>query len=235
MNAKTGSRTLTTRIARKIYEDIAASGLQEGEVFMTGDQVVEHYGVSRTVAREAISQLRALGVVKSRQKKGLLVSRPDPIHLSEQWVPFYCRGTNRDDFIALAELRYALEVGAVDLAVAGASDVDVDNLEKHAHAFEEVASREGHSEAADRLDLAYHSLILRMTGNPLIEGMHRVISEYFNVSGQFDPPHEASKAIREHFMIVDAFTRRDAEMARALLRSHLEVTFHRSLDTLPIA
>ena len=216
--------TLANSVAEQIYGDIVRSGLQEGDLFMTGDQVVEHYQVSRTIAREALSQLRALGVLKSRQKKGLIVARPDPVRLSEQWVPLYCRSENRADFITLAQLRYVMEVGSVDLAVANGSEEEIGLLAGHAHEFEAVAGRVGHTEAADRCDLAYHTLILRMTGNPLIEGLHRVMSEYFTASTKFDKLRDASKAIREHHMIVDAFRKRDVEMTRALLRSHIENT-----------
>lgn len=213
--------TLANSVAAQIHNDIIRSGLQEGDLFMTGDQVVEHYQVSRTIAREALSQLRAIGVLKSRQRKGLLVSRPDPVRLSEQWVPLYCRSENRSDFVTLAQLRYALEVGSVELAVAHGTDAAIDRLAHYAREFEAVAEKDGHTRTADRYDLAFHAHILQMTGNALIEGMHRVLSEYFAASTRFDKPRDASKAIREHFMMIEAFRKRDVEMTRALLRAHI--------------
>ncbi|MBX7259257.1 MAG: FCD domain-containing protein [Candidatus Hydrogenedentes bacterium] len=213
--------TLANSIAAQIHSDIIRSGLQEGDLFMTGDQVVERYGVSRTIAREALSQLRAIGVLKSRQRKGLLVARPDPVRLTEQWVPLYCRSENRSDFITLAQLRYTLEIGSADLAATHCTDEEIDHLALHARQFEAVAGKEGHSQSADRHDLAFHAHILQMTGNPLIEGFHRVLSHYFAASTLFDKPRDATKAIREHFMIVEAFRKRDVEMTRALLRAHL--------------
>jgi GntR family transcriptional regulator, transcriptional repressor for pyruvate dehydrogenase complex len=218
------SETLANTVAERIHDDIIASELQEGDLFMTGDQVAERYSVSRSIAREALSQLRALGVLKSRQRKGLLVARPDPVKLSARLVPLYCRGVNRRDFKILAQLRYALEVGTVDLAVPNGSPEQVGRLAELAGEFEGVASVFGHSVEADRLDLAFHTVILEMTGNPLIAGMHRVLSDYFHASTVFDPCKDASKAVREHHMIAEAFRRGDREMVRTLLRSHLERT-----------
>ena len=225
------TNTMANALADRIHADIAASELQEDELFMTGDQLVEHYEVSRSVARDAVSQLRALGVLKSRQRKGLLVGRPDPVRLMERWVPFYGRGCEGKELVGLAQLRYVLELGAVDLAVSKASDSQIRRLRELACEFESIASRFGHNEDADRVDLAYHTLILDMTGNELIAGMHRVLSDYFIASSTVAPmPREdAVTAVRTHHMIAEAMERRDGEIVRALLRSHLE----RTLDDEP--
>ena len=52
------SDTLANTVATRIHADIVASELQEGDLFMTGEQVSEHYAVSRSISREALSQLR---------------------------------------------------------------------------------------------------------------------------------------------------------------------------------
>jgi GntR family transcriptional regulator, transcriptional repressor for pyruvate dehydrogenase complex len=220
------TNTMANALADRIHADIAASELQEDELFMTGDQVVEHYEVSRSVARDAVSQLRALGVLKSRQRKGLLVARPDPVRLMERWVPFYGRGCEGKELEGLAQLRYVLEMGAADLAVSQASDGQIAELKGLADDFEAIAARFGHNEDADRVDLSYHTLILEMTGNDLIVGMHRVLSDYFLASTTAAPmPREDPvSAVRTHHMIAEALERRDREMVRALLRSHLERT-----------
>jgi len=95
---------------------------------MTVDQVSVHYDVSRTIAREAVSQLRALGILKSRQRKGLLIGQPDPVSLMARWVPFYSHGTDGKQLLRLAQLRYTLELGAVDLAVTNATSEQLDPL-----------------------------------------------------------------------------------------------------------
>lgn len=218
------SDTLANSVAERIYRDIVAAGLHEGDFFMTGDAVVERYQVSRTIAREALSQLRGLGVLKSRQKKGLLVARPDPVKLASHWVPLYCPASDPSAFRVLAQLRYALEMGAVDLAVANASTKAIEHLAELAAEFERLAAHACHTPETDRIDLTFHKTILEMTGNPLISGMHRVLSNYFQASTTLDPLDDATKAIREHHMVVDALRTRDRDLVRTLLRSHLERT-----------
>lgn len=221
MTVTKSTLTMADALAERIHADILSLGLKEGDLFMTYDQVIADYGVSRTVAREAISQLGALGVLERRQNKGLLVARPDPVRLSKRWVPLYCRAANRQDLQTLAQLRYALELGAVDLAMAAATPEQIAELTARAAAFEAEAARGGHTPGADAIDLSFHRLILEMTANPLIAGLHRVLSEYFQASTELDPLDDATDAIRDHHMIANAFRRRDGEMVRGLLRMHL--------------
>ncbi len=188
---------------------------------MTGGQIAERYAVSRTVAREALSRLRALGVLESRRRKGVLVAQPDPVKLSAHWVPMFGRAAGREGFRMLAQWRYVLELGAVDLAMVGATGDQVQRLRELADEFEAVATVHGHNAEADRIDMIFHATILEMTGNPLVAGMHRVLADYFQASATYDPSADACKSAREHHIIVEAFERRDTETARSVLRSHL--------------
>lgn len=214
--------TLAATLAERIHADILASGLQEGDLFMTGQQIADHYEVSRTVAREALNQLRALGVLESRKRKGVLIAQPDPVKLSARWVPVFGRVAGREGFRLLAQWRYVLELGSVDLAMACATETQVERLSQLADQFEAVADAQGHNADADRIDMAFHAVILEMTGNPLVAGMHGVLADYFQASATYDPMADARKSIREHHIIVEAFQRRDLETVRSVLRSHLQ-------------
>jgi GntR family transcriptional repressor for pyruvate dehydrogenase complex len=216
--------TMACTLAEKIHRDILSSGLKAGDLFMTSEQVAQRYDASRTVVREALSQLRALGVLRGRQRRGVLVAQPDPIELSARWVPMFGRSAGLDGFRRLAEWRFVLEAGAVDLAVEHATPDQLARLHRAADDFAAVASTSGHSREADKLDLAFHAIILEMTGNPLVAGMHRVVADYFHTCKQFNTPPEASKAIRDHHTIAEAFAQGDLETARSILRAHLRST-----------
>jgi len=225
MNTKnTVSDTLANSVADQILADLRASGLHEGELFLTGDQVSKRYAVSRSIAREAVSRVQALGVLEGRQRKGLILSRPDPVAITRQWLPFYCPASDLENLLTLAQFRYALEIGTIDLAVAHATEDQLESLAQSAAAFETIARIHGHTREADEADAAFHKVILEMTGNALIAGMHHVLSDYFHASTQLPLLRDGTKAIREHQIIVEAFRRRDGETVRAILRAHLAGT-----------
>jgi GntR family transcriptional repressor for pyruvate dehydrogenase complex len=200
-------------LAERLRTEILTKGLSEDDVFMTEAQISARHGISRSITREAVSRLRALGILKSRQGKGLLVDRADSIALLAKTLPFSARSPQA--YRHLGELRYVLELGAVDLAVTNATAEQVARLADLAEAYADA------SPATDgAIEFAFHSLILEMTANPWVSGLHQVIAEYFR-SAAPPPPAPTSKNVWEHRAIAAAFRKRDAELARSLLRQHL--------------
>src|SRR2546426_1989078 len=64
-----------TQIAQQVVESILAQKLAPGE--RLGEQeLAEHFGVSRTLVREALMQLHARGFVEVRSRKGWYVVEP---------------------------------------------------------------------------------------------------------------------------------------------------------------
>jgi DNA-binding FadR family transcriptional regulator len=215
---------LTSDVVEKIRSRIMDSKLKKGEVFMTVDQIVTEYGVSRTIAREASSQLQALGLLKGRQRVGLVMHRPDAQDLIRDWLPLYARSLGGESVQALAQLRYVLELGAIGLAVSNATEDQILRLKEIAARFEAVTTTQGQTGEADTAELEFHCLVLEMTGNALVAGMHGVLSDYFRVAVQKNPQWRkvSSDAVLEHTAIAKAIAARDAELARNLLRHHLD-------------
>jgi len=224
-NTEPNTNTLANNLADQIRMDIEQQDLAEGTLFMTGDEVAARYGVSRGIAREAISQLRALGMLKSRQGKGLLIGRSDLVGLFERGLPFY--GNMPEDVHVLAQLRYVLEIGSVDLAVTNGSEAQIRELGELAQEYQRQAAQSVPGERGlDTVEYAFHSLILKMTGNPIVHGMHTVLSEYFEKSIARNPrPSFTDPGIGEwaweHAAIASGFRDRDREATRAYLRRHL--------------
>lgn len=62
---------------------------------MTEAQLAAEYGASRTVIREAVSRLQALGILEGRKRKGLIVRHPDPLQLFSNSLPSLVRSPGR--------------------------------------------------------------------------------------------------------------------------------------------
>lgn len=214
-----------SQLAGEIRRHIAESGLNEGDVFGTEAQIAEQFGVSRRVAREAVNYLRALGMLRVRRRIGLIVGAADPVGLMSRSVSHFARESG--NLVELARLRYVLEVGAADLAVANATPDVIAELADLAAQFNDVvtASPDDPDRAAvHRIELAFHRAILQATGSALIAGMHGVLADYF---AEYMPymrkdPRAHREAAWQHQAIADAFARRDVEQVRSLLRLHLQ-------------
>ena len=105
----------TEQVVEQLHELVRSSDLQPGDAFATEAELQERFNVSRHVVREAVSRLRALGILDSRQSLGLIVGRADPAGLFEKAIQSWSPGSA--DLKELGILRYTLEIGAVEPAV----------------------------------------------------------------------------------------------------------------------
>ena len=70
--------SLTERVAISLREDITQGRYKLGEPLPSEGSMAASFGVSRTVLREAISRLKAEGLVSTRQGLGAFVASVRP-------------------------------------------------------------------------------------------------------------------------------------------------------------
>jgi DNA-binding FadR family transcriptional regulator len=211
------------KLASVVRRRIQRLQLPDGAFFMTEAQLATRYRVSRTVAREAVSQLKALGLLESRKRKGLLVRRPDPLGLLSTSLPSLA--TSPDDWHELAQLRYALEVGAIELAVRNATTDQIKRLETIEQQLEVAIATNVESPEAARLDMQFHAWILQMTGSKLIAGMQQVLEQFFRIAPRAPQnPASAQRITWEHRELFLAIRDRDVERARLMIRMQFQST-----------
>ncbi|WP_062338167.1 MULTISPECIES: FadR/GntR family transcriptional regulator [Herbidospora] len=174
-------------------------------------ELAASFGVSRSVIREALHSLNALGLTKSYAGKGTFVAatRVQSHLLSGQYLPSQ-----------LNEVRRYLEVPAARLAAERRTQEDLDGL------AELVAAFEDNDDPAERnkIDARFHIAIAQATGNPLfsrlVEDLRAVLQDQaLAVSAS---PGRAAQARAEHRAIYEAIKDGDAEMAALAMRRHLQ-------------
>ena len=223
--------TQSRELARKIHRRIQTEQLLDGSLFMTEAQLAAEYGVSRTVTREAVSRLQALGVLEGRKRKGLIVRRPDPLRLFQDSLPSLV--TSPDEWKDLAQLRYALEVGAIELAIRAATDEQIEQLALIEQELESAVREDNTSAETIELDVKFHAQILEMTGSRMIAGMQQVLVQFFQMMPQGEKnPASAERICWEHRELLDAIRDRDVERARAIIRVQIRVTLAQAERTL---
>lgn len=209
--------TQVRELARRIRQRIQSEQLMDGDFFMTEAQVAVEYGASRTVTREAISRLQGLGILEGRKRKGLIVRRPDPLHLFQNSLPSLM--TSPGDWRDLAQFRYAIEVGAIELAIRHATPEQMEQLAQVEADLEHAVLADSSSAKTVELDLRFHALILEMTGSRMIAGMQQVLVQVFQVMPKSKPSTAtAARVCWEHRELLDAIRDRDVERARAMIR-----------------
>ena len=217
------TKNLTDGIVAEIQEMIKLKELSEGDVLGTESDLEASLGVSRTIIREAVSRLRALGVLESRQRVGLVVMKPDPVALFGQG---FAGGLLDDlDFKELSELRYTLEVGAVDMVVRRAGDEHLSELVTIADEFIKCQGDKHNIQLSDDIELKFHQTLLKISESPMLIRMYHILAAYFQKSSCRSGCEDSEQSERnawEHIMIAEALKERNGERARSILSRHLE-------------
>jgi GntR family transcriptional regulator, transcriptional repressor for pyruvate dehydrogenase complex len=229
---------LTEQTVSALAEMIACSGLSPGMPFAVEAALEKKLNVSRPVLREAVSRLRALGMLHSRQGVGLIVAKPDPVALFEQAIKSYALDSM--DLAELGELRYALEIGGVELAVNRATPEQLARLAALAGELADCHAGKAPCRTVDDIELEFHGTILEATHNATLMRLHHVLDAFFRrmaeESAGYSAHQTTDETVWEHRAIAEAFGGRNVERARALLGGHLAHLIsnsHRGPNSMP--
>lgn len=209
---------------------------QLGQMIVSGDlgadrplvpeEIGQRFEVSRTVVRESLRVLEAKGLVSARPNVGTRVRPVSDWNLLDpdiiEWRAF---GPQRDDQRReLSELRWTIEPLAARLAAGhGREDVQQrlsDMVEIMSHAM-----AQGDALTFSRADAEFHSMLIQIAGNRMLEHLSGIVTAALQVSGGpftgCERPNETSLA--QHARIVDALGTGDGAAAESAMRQLLTV------------
>jgi DNA-binding FadR family transcriptional regulator len=196
------------------------------------------HGVSRTVMREVIRVLTDKGMLISRPRTGTRVRPRDEWNFLDPDILAWRYGqtVERADTRALFELRRAIEPAAGALAAQRATAEQIEELEAYFALMEQYAD-DGPRFAEP--DLAFHQLILRMTGNELIGSLAALIAAALAMSFRLSDANPLGQrpSLPLHRRVIDCIRTHDADGARdALLKllDDAELDVARAIDTQPV-
>ncbi|MEU6117164.1 FCD domain-containing protein [Streptomyces sp. NPDC047117] len=209
------------QVVDRIGRSLAADEIRAGEVLRLED-VQERYGVSRTVAREAVRVLESKRVVTSRPRVGITVRPLAEWNLYDpQIIRWRLASPRREAQLReLAELRAAVEPSAAALAASGAPPGARAALTGHARAMA-VAARTGDRAAFVAADAAFHRALLTASGNGMFAQLAEVTEELLVSRRELAlmPTAPDPAAVRCHQEVADAVAEgRPTDAAQAVVR-----------------
>lgn len=221
------------RVVDGVSERIHSGALKPGDRVPPEPGLMQEFGVSRTVVREAMSRLQASGLVETRQGVGTFVLA------ATHALPLLALDTRQlqtRQKLAMLELRISIESEAASLAAQRRSETHLANMRAALDAFD-IQLRAGGSTTEH--DYQFHLLIATATHNEYFEQALRSLGNATirrpdtPVAGEAQavPPRfgegqavlDKCKLIaqHEHEAIFEAIRRSDAASARAAMLMHL--------------
>jgi GntR family transcriptional regulator, transcriptional repressor for pyruvate dehydrogenase complex len=211
---------LSDRLAALIEAQIAGGALAAGDRLPTEQQLADAHGVSRTVVREAVHQLKSQGLVRSRQGSGVFVTEP-PAHRALAFDPKVLESMNA--VVQMVELRRVIEGEMAALAAQRATRTQLTQCKRALAAIDEATER---GELGVEQDLGFHRSIGEATGNPQFVRLLGILEAYLRDAMTVTKGHESKRADfmaqvrREHRAILTAIVAGSPKAARAAAIEH---------------
>lgn len=223
------SRNSSTRAAdavvREIEARIVAGLFLNGAPLPPERDLIEEFGVSRTVIREAVAALASRGLIESRPRFRPIIRRPgyDAALAAANGVVGHL--LSQDGGVKnLYDTRIFLEAALVRHAALHARKDDLEALRVALQANEAAISD---SERFYQTDMAFHAILYNIPKNPVFPALHKAFTAWLAphwVKMPRSPERNAVNFMR-HTDIFNAIHERDADAAEAALTAHLNAAW----------
>jgi GntR family transcriptional repressor for pyruvate dehydrogenase complex len=212
-------QTLPDEIAQRIAHLIQAREYGPGARLPAISDMARQFGVGSPTLREALKKLETVGVVDIRHGSGVYVGRsPESLLITNPVIE--ARAT-RKLLVDLIAARIPIELETAALAVRHATPDHLDEME---HLLTRAGRSFADSILLTQVNLAFHRQIALASDNLVMHQILDVLSNLFrneqqlilDIHGRREDDH------REHVEILAALRARDAQLAVARMRAHLE-------------
>lgn len=218
---------LSSQVVDRLEELVLDGDIRPGSSIPSESELVEQFGVSRIVIREAVRTLATRGLIEVRQGRRATVSL-----LNATMPGDFFRMALRQDGNALMELievRWALEVHTARLAALQATETDIDAMQATIDAMNAKSkSGTGDSEGFDDADAEFHQRLAIASGNRFMQLLVEALKEPLRASrtashrGRLVRGLDDRGPIEAHTRVLDRVKVRDPEGAVIEMEQHLE-------------
>ncbi|WP_068776277.1 FadR/GntR family transcriptional regulator [Paenibacillus sp. FJAT-26967] len=208
-----------------IRKQLEEGRLATGQRLPSVVDLAAQYGVGRSTVREALSALKAMGMLDIRQGGGTFVkaAAAEPQHPGllhpESWVD------RAASLRQILEVRRVLETGCASLAARNRSEADLHGL---AGILREMEAHLGDEARSEQADVRFHQQMAAATHNPVLADLMGSLSQKLHDSMRdtralwfYAERSSAERLLREHQAIYDAIAARNGAEASARMELHI--------------
>lgn len=212
-------QSLADDVAQRITQMIHAGTFRAGDRLPAITAMARQFGVGSPTLREALRKLETVGVVDIKHGSGVYVNRaPDTLVISN---PIFDGTVSKKLLVDLIEARIPVEETSATLAATHATAEDLAEMRE---LLDRADAALGDDALLNQTNLAFHRQIAVASGNVVLRQILEVLSSLFreeqrliiDIHGSREHDHA------EHLAILDALERRDAALAGARMRKHLD-------------
>ena len=226
-----GYSTLVEQTQKKILNYISQN--QDIKHLPKEQEFAEILGVSRGVLRESLSQLRALGIIETKRKKGTVVVSPNVFGVLK---PLIGSGLlDRKSLTDLYQLRLMLEIGAADFIFKGKNEKfmsELDAIVGEEAELDQQMNLAGDNETKYRIaeklkdvDIQFHAKLFEMTGNHDLMDFQFIVRHLFSLYSPRLKKDYHDRNVVSHIGLFNLLRNGTPDAFRTAMRLHLSTQF----------
>jgi GntR family transcriptional regulator, transcriptional repressor for pyruvate dehydrogenase complex len=222
------------QVAEAIHDMIRSGKLKPGDKLESVQQLSANFRVGRSTIREALTSLKAMGLLEIRQGEGTYIKQFETEQIAYPVSTAILM--NKEDIAHLLEVRKIIEIWTAYSAAQKRTDRDLLAME---NALEEMRSSSGNEEHGEQADVNFHLAIAEASHNALlISRMNHVsglMAEKMRETRQlwlFSKQATTYRLFEEHATIFTAIKEQNPEKARNIMLQHIEnveVVLHKNI------
>jgi DNA-binding GntR family transcriptional regulator len=204
-------------IAERLRRMVITEELTPGSI-VSEAHLAELLDCTRTPLRRALDELSHYYLVDIPPRRGVLIPQLSVV-----------------DYQQLSEAQLWVGTDLVHLIAERIGDPQLERLRQTAVQQEECSKRGDFYELTE-LDGQFHTLMVEATGNRYFTGFSRQLQSSLArfLYRAYRATGGASLSIEEHYQIIEALERRDAELARSRIREHVTEALKRVLNIIAL-
>lgn len=210
-------------VSEILHEKIRAGVLKPGDRLDSVEQLAEQLQVSRSAVREALSALKAMGLIEIKQGSGTFVKSVPPNRLDFPLSTAML--SNKLDIARLLEVRKIIEVGAAASAAINRTEQDIQAM---VQILDDMKQAHGDGELGEKVDYQFHVAIATASQNTLLATILDQISGLMIDTMKetrriwlYSKKTTSEQLYKEHMNIFLAIQQQNEESAKQAMTLHL--------------
>ncbi|MGH2778877.1 MAG: FadR/GntR family transcriptional regulator [Actinomycetota bacterium] len=215
----------TEHVRRQLETALRRGDYGPGDQLPSERKLGEMFGVSRVSVREAVSALKAVGLVHVQQGRGCFVSAPQ----EEGYAGSFTRWleAHSEEVMELLAVRGALDELAAGYAAEHAGSLELKAIKAAHVSFAKAAKNPSVDiDTLERLDITFHESLAAAGKNSLLADLLHDLNHHLSTSRRAALSLESrrTKSANEHLRILEAVQAKRPDQARTRARKHLDAT-----------
>jgi DNA-binding FadR family transcriptional regulator len=211
-------KRLSEELTLQLRKYIIDKGLKPGDPLLTEDEMVEKFGVSHTVVREATKALDFLGILDVAPRRGIILNNFDFNAISE-YFGFH---------FALCDYPPEKLLGSREVIELGTMPYTMAAMKKNPEIYDRLCEVAGSNPNADRFDdnwiqydIAFHRALVEASGlSPLVAFCDLLQAFFHKFRTKLFELGNARGGLKQHFQLLEFLRDGKLDEANAIMRSH---------------